>query len=75
MIDLFLSPLTLIEKGKQHIKLADVQQALFAAYDLKNAMTKADMRRPTENDNMGECLTEIIGFLEKLEKATENRGL
>lgn len=57
------------------IKLADVQQALFSAYDLKNAMTKADMRRPTENDNMGECLIEIIGFLEKLEKTTENKGL
>ena len=57
------------------MQLADIQQALFSAYDLKNAMTKEDMRRPTENDNMGECLIEIIGFLEKLEKATENRGL
>jgi len=49
------------------MKLVHIQQALFAAYDLRNAMTSADMRRPTE----GECLTEVIEFLELLEIETE----
>jgi hypothetical protein len=49
------------------MKLVDIQQALFAAYDLRNAMTDADMRRPTEGESMGECLTEVIEFLELLE--------
>ena len=53
------------------MKLVDIQQALFAAYDLRNAMTNADMRRPTEGESMGECLTEVIEFLEVLEKQNE----
>ena len=53
------------------MKLVHIQQALFAAYDLRNAMTDADMRRPTEGESMGECLTEVIEFLELLEIETE----
>jgi hypothetical protein len=34
-------------------------------------MTDADMRRPTEGESMGKCLTEIIEFLELLEIETE----
>ena len=49
------------------MKLVHIQQALFSAYDLRNAMTSADMRRPTEGENMGACLTEVIEFLEFLE--------
>ena len=49
------------------MKLVNIQQALFAAYDLRNA----DMRRPTEGESMGECLTEVIEFLELLETETE----
>lgn len=53
------------------MKLVHIQQALFSAYDLRNAMTSADMRRPTEGENMGRCLTEVIEFLELLEIETE----
>jgi len=53
------------------MKLVHIQQALFAAYDLRNAMTDADMRRPTEGESMGKCLTEVIEFLEQLEKQNE----
>ena len=53
------------------MKLVYIQQALFAAYDLRNAMTNVDMRRPTQGESMGECLTEVIEFLELLEIATE----
>jgi hypothetical protein len=53
------------------MKLVNIQQALFAAYDLRNAMTNADMRRPTQGESMGECLTEVIEFLEFLETETE----
>jgi len=53
------------------MKLVHIQQALFAAYDIRNAMTDADMRRPTEGESMGECLTEVIEFLEVLEKQNE----
>lgn len=53
------------------MKLVHIQQALFSAYDLRNAMTSADMRRPTEGESMGECLTEVIEFLEQLEKQNE----
>jgi hypothetical protein len=53
------------------MKLLHIQQALFAAYDIRNAMTGADMRRPTEGESMGECLTEVIEFLELLEIETE----
>jgi len=53
------------------MKLVHIQQALFAAYDIRNAMTNADMCRPTEGESMGECLTEVIEFLEVLEKQNE----
>jgi hypothetical protein len=53
------------------MKLENIQQALFSAYDLRNAMTSADMRRPTEGENKGRCLTEDIEFLELLEIETE----
>jgi len=53
------------------MKLVHIQQALFAAYDIRNAMTDADMRRPTEGESMGKCLTEVIEFLEQLEKQNE----
>jgi len=49
------------------VKVIDIQQALFAAYDLRNAMTSRDKKRPTENESMGECLDEVITFLEALE--------
>jgi hypothetical protein len=53
------------------MKLVYIQQALFAAYDLRNAMTSEDRRRPTEGESMGACLTEVIEFLELLEIETE----
>jgi len=53
------------------MKLVDVQQALFSAYDIRNAMSEKDRRKPTEGDSMGECLDEIIAFLEQLEEEIE----
>ncbi len=53
------------------MKLEDVQKALFAAYDLKHAMTNADRCRPTENAPFGKSLDEVIEFLETLETAYE----
>jgi hypothetical protein len=50
------------------MKLEDVQNALFAAYDLRNAMTSADKRRPTANENFGTSLAEVIEFLVGLEE-------
>jgi hypothetical protein len=47
--------------------LETIQSALFCAYDLRNAMTSEDKRRPTENENFGDTLTELIGYLEALE--------
>jgi hypothetical protein len=55
------------------MKLVHIQQALFSAYDIRNAMTSADMRRPTEGETMGDCLDEVITFLEALEATTEMR--
>lgn len=52
------------------MKLVHIQQALFAAYDLRNAMTDADMRRPTEGESMGACINEVIEFLDNLEAIT-----
>ena len=49
------------------MKLVDIQQALFAAYDLRKAMRDSDRRKPTEGDNVGTCLDEIIQTLENLE--------
>jgi len=53
------------------MKLVHIQQALFAAYDIRNAMSNADRRKPTEGETMGECLDEVITFLEALEATTE----
>lgn len=55
------------------MKLVHTQQALFAAYDLRNAMTDADMKRPTEGESMGDCIKEVIEFLEQLELEIEAR--
>jgi hypothetical protein len=54
------------------MKLEDVQNALFAAYDISNAMTSADRRRPTENAPMGESLQDVIDFLISLETKIVN---
>ena len=53
------------------MKLVDVQQALFSAYDIRNAMSEKDRCKPTEGDSMGVCLDEIIAFLEQLEEEIE----
>lgn len=47
--------------------LEHIQIALFAAYDLRNAMTSHDMNRPTENETMGDCINSVIEFLEQTE--------
>ena len=53
------------------MKIVHIQQALFAAYDIRNAMTTDDMYRPTEGESIGECLAEIINTLENLETEME----
>ena len=53
------------------MKLVHIQQALFAAYDMSNAMSREDRRKPTEGESMGECLDEIISTLENLEAEIE----
>lgn len=55
------------------MKLETIQKALFAAYDIRNAMTDADMKRPTEGESMGECLALVIGTLENLEAEIERQ--
>ena len=55
------------------MKLVHIQQALFAAYDIRNAMSDADRRKPTEGENMGKCLDEVIDTLEQLEIEIETR--
>ena len=53
------------------MKLVHIQQALFAAYDIRNAMSDADRRKPTEGESMGKCLDEVIDTLEQLEEEME----
>jgi len=53
------------------MKLDEIQNALFAAYDLRNAMTTEEKYQPTENDTYGESLALIINTLENLEAAIE----
>ena len=53
------------------MKLDEVQCALFAAFDIRNAMTSAEKRKPTDNDTYGESLDLIIEFLETLETELE----
>lgn len=50
------------------MKLEEIQIALFAAYDVRNAMSSADKRKPTENDSFGESLDTIIETLERIEQ-------
>jgi hypothetical protein len=49
------------------MQLEQVQCALFAAYDIRNAMSNAEKRQPTENDTYGQSLNQVIDFLESLE--------
>lgn len=56
------------------MKLVHIQEALFAAYDIRNAMSDADRRKPTEGESMGECLDEIINTLENLEAELERHN-
>jgi len=53
------------------MKLEPIQNALFAAYDLRNAMSNAEKRKPTDNDTYGESLDLIIDTLEMLETELE----
>jgi hypothetical protein len=53
------------------MKLDEVQCALFAAFDIRNAMTEAERRKRTDNDSYGESLDLIIEFLEALEAEME----
>ena len=54
------------------MKLDEVQCALFAACDIRNAMTQAERRKRTDNDSYGESLDLIIEFLETLEAEMED---
>ena len=49
------------------MRLDEIQNALFAAYDIRNAMSGAEQRKPTDNDTYGESLALIIETLEILE--------
>ena len=53
------------------MKLEPIQNALFAAYDLRNAMSNAEKRKPTDNDTYGESLDVIITSLERIEAEIE----
>jgi hypothetical protein len=53
------------------MRLDEIQNALFAAYDIRNAMSNAEKRKPTDNDTYGESLDLIIETLEILEAQTE----
>lgn len=53
------------------MKLVHIQQALFAAYDIRNAITNADRAVRTEGGSVGECLDEIINTLENIEAEIE----
>lgn len=50
------------------MNLEKIQIALFAAYDIKNAMNKSMRAFPTANENFGETIDEIIEILEQIEK-------
>jgi hypothetical protein len=53
------------------MKLEPIQNALFAAYDIRNAMSNAEKRKTTDNDTYGESLDLIIETLEMLETELE----
>jgi hypothetical protein len=48
--------------------LEQLQIALFAAYDIRNAMNTEDREQPTENDTFGESIDLIIESLVELEQ-------
>ena len=54
-------------RNGEDMQLEQVQCALFAAYDIRNAMSNAEKRQPTENDTYGQSLNQVIDFLESLE--------
>ena len=53
------------------MSLEKIQIALFAAYDVRNAMPKSIRERPTENENFGDSIDQIIEILECLEQFQE----
>ena len=57
---------------ENEMQLEQVQCALFAAYDIRNAMSSAEKRQPTENDTYGQSLNQVIDFLEALEDELED---
>lgn len=54
--------------------LEQIQIALFAAYDIRNAMSDKDKRKPTDNDNFGDSLDNIIQTLEYVEQQLEGES-
>jgi hypothetical protein len=57
------------------MKTEQIQNALFAAYDLRNSMTNEDKARPISEASFGETfgsnLDELIEFLEQLEEESK----
>lgn len=49
----------------------DISSILLDAYDVRNALSKRVKKQPKDNDGtettIGDCLDEIIEFLERLE--------
>jgi hypothetical protein len=49
----------------------DVLNALFNIYDIKNSLNSSIKKRPKDNDGtettIGDCIDEVIEFLEQLE--------
>jgi hypothetical protein len=50
-----------------------IQQALFAAYDIRNAMTTSDRLKDTENETFGESIDAIIERLEYAEQQLQEQ--
>lgn len=53
------------------MNIEQIQIALFAAYDIRNAMSRTDRSKPTDNENFGESLDTIIETLECFEQQFE----
>ena len=53
------------------MRLDEIQNALFAAYDIRNAITEADRSVRTEGESVGASLDLIIETLEILETEME----
>jgi hypothetical protein len=53
------------------MRLEQIQVALFAAYDIRNTMTKEMKQHPADRDGteytLGESIDDVIEFLETLE--------